>query len=189
MISSMDLFFSLDCAAGVGPEVDAPRFGLPAVALAGSAFLAAEGFSVDVEGAGRKLDGIDEDAAPVKDGPLAADVPGAGAVGFSVGLPKFANILVVEDAEVTTGVGTAAAVDELVVWPPRSNKLLVFVAELLGSLGLDVDEGKLNDGFDSFGPLFDGDLGNKDGALVCSDAVVAADCPPIFWKSGFGVSI
>lgn len=152
MISSIDLFLSLDCAAGVGPEVDAPRFGLPAAALAGSAFLAAEGLSVDAEGAGRKLDGIDDDAAPVKDGPLAADVPGAGAVGFSVGLPKFANRLVVEDAEVATGVEIAATVDELVVWPPRSNKLFAFVVELLCSPGLDVDGGKLNDGFDSFGP-------------------------------------
>ena len=146
IISSIDLFFSLDCAAGVGPEVDAPRFGLPTVVLAGSAFLVAEGLSVDAEAAGRKLEGADDDAAPVKDG------PGADAVGFSVGLPKFANRSVVEDAEVAVGVEIGGIVDELVVWPPRSNKVLAFAVEVLDSLGLDVVGGKLNDGFDSFGP-------------------------------------
>ena len=43
IISSIDLFFSLDCALGAGPEVDAPRFGFPAVAMGGSAVLLAEG--------------------------------------------------------------------------------------------------------------------------------------------------
>ena len=146
IISSIDLFFNLDCAAGVGPEVDAPRFGLPTVVLAGSAFLAAVGFSVDAEGAGRKLEGADDDAAPAKDG------PGAGAVGFSVGFPTFANRSVVEDAEVAIGVEIAAIVDELVVWPPRSNKFFAFAVEVLDSPGLDVVGGKLNEGFDSFGP-------------------------------------
>ena len=112
MISSIDLFFSLDCAAGVGPEVDAPRLGLPEVAVAGSAFLVADCLSEDVEGAGRKLEGIDVDAAPAKDGPLAAD---AVTVGFSVGLPMFANKLVVEGAEVAVRVETGATVDELAV--------------------------------------------------------------------------
>ena len=112
IISSIDLFFSLDCADGVGPEVDTPRFALPAVALAGSAFLVDWGLSVDAEGAVRKLEGIDDDAAPANDGPLAAD---AGTVGFSLGFPRFANISVVEDAEVAVRVETGATVDELVV--------------------------------------------------------------------------
>ena len=134
IISSIDLFFSLDCAAGVGPEVDAPRFGLPAVALVGSVFFVVGGLSVDA-GAGRKLEAIDDDAAPAKDKPLAA---GAGTVGFSVGLPMFANRSVVEDAEVAIGVEPGATVDELVVWPPRSNKLFAFVVEVVDSPGFEV---------------------------------------------------
>ena len=159
---------------------------MPPVALAGSAFLATEDLSVDAEGAGRKLEGMDDDTAPPKDGPLAAD---AGAVGFSVGLPVFGNRLVAEAADVAVGVERGATVDALVVWPPISNMLFVFVVELLDSAGLGVNEGKLNDGFDSVCPSLDGGFENRDEALFCSDAVGAADCPPVFWKNGFAVSV
>ena len=46
--------------------------------------------------------------------------------------------------------------------------------------GLELREGKVNDGFGAFGPEADGPELNKDGALVCAEAVVAADCPPRF---------
>lgn len=103
------MFFSLDCAAGVGPEVDAPRFGFPAVALAGSAVLVAEGLSAAVEIAGGKEKGLEDDVgAAVSDGLLKADVPVTASAGFSVALPILENISV-DDVE-----GEASAeLDEL----------------------------------------------------------------------------
>ena len=118
----------------------------------------------------------DDVGAAVRDGLPKADVPVTASAGFSVGLLILANISVVD---VEGGAG--AELDELAFGaPPRLNRLEAVVVGVVDSAGLDVREGKLNDGFDAFEAGLAIGLGKIDGVLVWADEADAVDCPPRF---------
>lgn len=127
---------------------------------------------------------MEDVGAAIRDGLLKADVPLTASAGFSVGLLILANISV-DDVEG----GAGAGLDELAFWaPPRLKRLEAVVVGVVDSAGLDVRGGKLNDGFDAFDAGLEIGLVKRDGALVWADEADVVDCPPRFWKRGFGAS-
>ena len=182
---------SLDWAVGAGPDVDAPRFDLPAAvfALVGSVAFVVERCSAAVDAGVANFKGLDNAGAFARDEPVVADVLAAFSLDLSVGLPRFANRLF-EDAA-----GAAGGPElEVAFCAPALKRLDAVVVGVDDSADLEVWEGKLNAGLDALGPAIVEEFANIDEPLVCLGGAVAVDWPPVFenkegWASFWGVEV
>ena len=172
VISSIDLFLSLDWAVGAGPDVEAPRFDLPAAVIASleSAAFVVEECSAAVDAGVASFKGLDNAGAFAKDEPLVADVLAAVSLDLSAGLPRFWKRVFEEAAGAVAGPEL-----EVVICAPVLKRLDAVVVGADDSAGLDVTEGKLNAGLDALDPVVVAVFANNDEELACLGGAVVVD--------------